>query len=560
MINDFTNYMESMHSLFNDEFMKAYWECEPNVRRRVLPYLQAIYRRWYHATFIENVHFSPANIAATVGYYCNMPDNTHIAATLPGPASKLEKIGMKVIPYSLESHPVVADLKQLLKMCAPYIDLCEEWCFSDPQAVKIAKKLSLYDPYYASFLLEVAFKMELLTRMPSLYVQRAQVSETANAVLSLPNEDVLCQIIETVIEMTAAGLQGALPAPVPIFTEDGVRELLLNPLSTDEILDQAFSALGYDLSLLSFSAAFNESLSDDASEESDAAAELMSGIFVLGIMLDRLLFTPFGYFLRLIRPIYAMPFNVEQEISQYTFAMECTDDEFAAFFSPCTSYTLSDLGLQILSAQPTPGNYFDSRKVIPKDAVATAFVSPVGIKMFVKAAREAIPVSEMPNAVYTFCVYDVNSPKAWLHLQLPKSFTLHSLYEEVVDVFYADVGETYSFFHGKTENPFVEYVGSLGGERARTPGARSGAKAFEKHTNIPLATLDFNHVGEMILVVKRSGKQGVQKFAVQWLGEAMPDPQEYYPRISKLSDAAQKMLEEWENEDDFINFDGFDLD
>ena len=558
MTDAFTKYMQAMHSLFNDEFIDAYQELEPKIRRRVLPYLQSIYRRWYHSTFIDNIHFSPANIVSTIGYYCDASANTHIAATINPPFSKNKKVDMKVLSYSTEAHPIVADLRQLIKTCTPHIDLCEEWCFSDAQAIKIAKKLSLYDPYYASFLLEVACKLNLLTRMPSLYVQRVQVSPTASTMLTMPDAELLIQIVEAVIEMTAMGLQNTLPAPVSMFTEEGLRDLLLNPLTTDEILEQAFSALGYDLSVLSLPNVFNDP--DDFSEEAEAAAELMSGIFVLGIMLDRLFFTPFGYFLRLIRPIYAVPFNIEVEIAQYAFAIDQLEDEFAAFFAPCTSYSLTELGLDLFQTEPTDRNYFDSRMVVPKEVLDAAFTSSIGIRIFIQAALESIPVSEMPNAIYTFCVYDIKEPEAWAHLQIPKALSLHHLYEEIIDAFYCDEGDTYSFFHGKIENPFVEYAGGIDSERLKKAGnGKRDAKAPKKDTNTPLALLDFGHVGEMLLVIN-----GIitQKFTLEWLSESVPKPSEHYPQISKLSAAMQELLDalDDEDDDDFLDFNAFDLD
>jgi len=553
----FINYMQAIHSLFNDEFVDVYQEMEPKVRRRVLPYLQSIYRRWYHSTFIDNIHFSPANIVTTIGYYCGAPANTHIAATITPPFSKNEKVGMKVLRYSTDAHPIVADIRLLVKSCTPHIDLCEEWCFSDAQAMKIAKKLSLYDPYYASFLLEVACKLNLLTRMPSLYVQRVQVSPTADAVLALPDAELLIQIVEAVIEMTAMGLQNTLPAPVSIFTEEGLRDLILNPLTTDEILEQAFSALGYDLNMLPLSNVFSDA--DDFSEEAESAAELMSGIFVLGIMLDRLFFTPFGYFLRLIRPIYAVPFSIEAEIAQYAFAIDQLDDEFAAFFAPCTSYSLTDLGLELFQAEPTNRNYFDSRMVLPREVLDAAFTSPIGIRIFIQAALESIPVSEMPNAIYTFCVYDIKDPEAWVHIQIPKALSLHHLYEEVIDALYGDEGDIYSFFHGKIENPFVEYVGGIESERMKRAGGKRDARALKKYTNTPLAMLDFGHMGEMLLVVNGIFRQ---KFRLEWLSESAPKPLEHYPKVSKLSVAIQELRDSLDSGDDdgFLDFNDFDFD
>jgi len=550
-VNPFVNRMHAMHSIFNDDFMDIYQEIEPKARRRVLPYVQSIYRRWYHSTFIENIHFSPANIVDTIGNYCGTPAGTYIVAAIGASVSKVEKIDMKMLNYSLGAHPITADIKVLIDTCTPHIDLCEEWCFSDAQAIKVAKKLSLYDPYYASFLLEVACKLGLLTRMPSLYVQRMQVSQTANKILGLSNTELLQRIVDAVIEMTAVGLQNTLPATVPLFTEEGLRNLLANPLSTDEIFEQAFGALGYDLNLLSLSGIFSEL--DGFSDESESAAELMSGIFVLGVMLDRLFFTPFGYFLRLIRPIYSMPFNIEAEIAQYALAFDDMEDDFAAFFAPCTSYTLTELGLDLLEIEPTENNFFDSHMLLPPDVLDITFNSPERIRSFIQAARESIPLSEMPNAIYTFCVYETDDPDAWVHIQIPKMYTLHQLYEEILQAFYADEKNAYSFFHSKIENQFAEYTGGTEIERfKKLSNGRRNAKPFKKHTHVSLSMLDFRHIGHLLLVLTGAG---VQKFTVEWLGESAPNPQEYYPKVSKLSAAAQELRDSFDDiDEEFLDF------
>jgi len=555
----FTKHMQAMHSIFNNDFMRVYQQIEPRVRKRVLPYVQCIYRRWYYSTFIENIHFSPVNIVGTIGHYCGVSAGIQIAADVGVPASKLTKIDMKTLDYSLDAHPIVSDIRILVSICTPHIDLCEEWCFSDAQAIKVAKKLSLYDPYYASFLLETACKMNLLVRMPSLYVQRMQVSQSASKVLGLSDSELLHRIVDSVIQMTSMGLQNTLPAPVPLFSQEGLRSLLVKPLSTDEIFEQTFGALGYDLTLLSLSGIFSEL--DGFSEESESAAELMSGIFVLGIMLDRLFFTPFGYFLRLIRPIYSMPFNIEAEISQYALAFDDIEDDFAAFFAPCTSYTLTDLGLELFEIEPTDDNYFDNQMLLPPEVLDVTFTSPERIRSFVQAARESIPLSEMPNAIYTFCVYETDDPDAWIHIQIPKMFTLHQLYEEILDAFFVDERNAYSFFHSKIENQFAEYTGGTEVERfLKLNGGRRNAKPFKKHTHVPLSMLDFRYIGHLLLVLTGTD---VQKFTVEWLGESAPIMQEPYPKVSKLSAAAQELRDSFDDFDedllDFFSPDDFDF-
>jgi len=548
--NPFAKYVQSLHSLFNEEFMEAYNNLSQRIRRRVLPYLQSIHRRWYYSTLIDNIHFSPANIVDTIAYHCGEPQGTHITAAVLSPVSKMTGIDMKILSYSMDSHPVVADLRQLIKTCTPHVDLCEEWCFTDAQATKIAKKLTLFDPYYASFLLEVACKLELLARMPSLYVQRMQVTEKASSVLEQPDKELFRQITDIVIEMTAIGLQNTLPAPTPIFTKENLRNLLANPLTTDEIFEQAFGGLGFDLRELTLTDVVADT--GDFTEESESMAEIMSGIFVLGVMLDRLFFTPFGHFLRIIRPIYSIPFEIDADISQYAYGFGDTEDDFAAFFAPCSSYTLTDIGLELFGIEPTEHNYLDSRTLLPPEVIEPGFSSAKELKSFVQAAQASIPISELPNAIYTFCITQKAQPSSWVHLQIPKSFTLHQLYEEIVEEFIADSGD-YSFYHGKTENPFTEYVGvEFAGsvELKKLGSGKRSTKQVKNHTRIPLGALDFEHVKDLLLVVNTF--EGKEAYALEWLNEFAPHPREHYPRTSEMSDDILGIY------DELLNFGDFD--
>ena len=553
MTDTFIAHLQSLHRLFSDDFMRIFNELEPKERKEVLPYLQTIFRKWYHSTLIESIYFSPANLTNTIGSHHGAPPNMHMVA-LP-PSSKLTEVKMKVLDYNIDNHPIIDDLKYLMGYCTPHIDLCEEWCFSDSQARKAAKKLSMDDPFYATFLLDIACKMDLLVRMPSLYVQRMQISETTDTFFDQPSAEILRQIIDAVIELTSAGLQDSLPEPISLFTENGLRSLLLEPLHTDGIFEDVFGRLGYDLDLL----LDPMSISGDVEEfppGSDAAAEMMSGIFILGVALDRLFFTPLGSFLRIIRPIYSIPFDMKNEISQFISTFSNENEDLSPFFAPCTSYMLSDLGLQLFDVEPTEKNYFDSSAVLPPHLLNDpTFLSPIGMRLFISATRAAIPISEMPNTIYSFHVYLEKEPEAWMVLQIPKAASLHFLYEEVAETF-GVYDNNYSLFHAKTENPFVEYTGNISERRRNKPS--------RKHTNIQLSELDFEHMKHMLVAIY---KEETIRIVFELLDETMPEKGISYPDITKMSaEAREKYFDPYDDDpfdednagrDAFMRFMGF---
>ncbi|MDR0273372.1 MAG: hypothetical protein LBI27_08670, partial [Clostridiales bacterium] len=400
-----------------------------------MPYLQAIHRRWYYATLVEHTPFSPANLSECIADYFKEGTDKYSVAVLRTPV-KVTGVDMKTISYSIENHPAIADLNIIINYCTPHIDLYESGCFTDEQALEAAEMLSMNDPHYASFLLELAIWMKMLSKLPSLYVQRMQPSKKCAEILAQADEELLHDIINAVVQMTAFGLQNSIPMPEHIFTESFVRSLLTSPLETDEIFARVFEVLGYDiedlLDLESFPVPDGLSL-----EDLDFDMELLSGTFVMGIVLDRFFFTPFGHFLRIIRPMYALPFAFGDEVTDYINVCEDPEEAFVAFFAPCSSYTLTDLGLKLLDIAPNEENYFNASDLNFESMKNTIFADERTLVTFVKMAQYFSPfaMGGFPSQIYTFRIRLESDHSIWMHLHVPDNFTLENLYEEVAHYF-----------------------------------------------------------------------------------------------------------------------------
>jgi len=531
------NHMQSLHEVFEAEFLSAYTSCSKRLQRQILPYLQAIYRRWYYSSLVDGIQLTPANLVDCISHLNGLPVGTHIFPQPVAPLYNLSKLSMRELLHSPHSHPVVTDIRLLVDLCHPHIDISEDWSLTDKQATDFGKKLSLPDPYYASFLYEIAYKMGMLERTPSLYVQRVQVAHMADEILSQPHDVLFRQIIDAVIEVTSVGLQLTMPAPVQLFTVDGLRSLLVNPIPTDDILHQAFATLGFNVNDISMPSFLD--YIDIYSEESEALAEMVSGIFVLGIMLDRLLFTPFGHFLRLIRPLYVTPVNLKEEFSRFSIGVNDCDEGFSSFFEPCTSFKLTELGLWFFNEEPTEYNYLDTKQLLTKDVVDVAFSSRENVETFVSAAQSTIPISMLPSAVYNFRVTDIHDPDMWFVLEVPKSFTLHHLFCEICENFLLERAH-YNFYHGETESPFTRYDGI----REKRPNASPSRATRYHECSVQIRDLDFSRVNTLLLVIKAPSYEYRYKF--EYLGHTAPDQSGHYPRVTSASSDFEDFISEWD--------------
>jgi hypothetical protein len=315
-------------------------------------------------------------------------------------------------------------------------------------------------------------------------------------------------------------------------------------METDDIFARVFDVMGYDIEeLLDIT---NMPIPDGMSPEHlGFDMELLSGTFIMGIVLDRFFFTPFGHFLRIIRPMYALPFAFTEEVVDYVNVCDEPDEAFVAFFAPCSSYTLTDLGLKALNIKPTEDNYFDASELQFENMKDAIFVDEYTLRTFVDMAQHLSPLAlagGLPNAVHTFRIRLESDTSVWMHLQVPDNFTLADLYEEAVQYFNLKNNGEFSFFHDKTENRFAEYPSAKRAVKSKTPKTQA--------EDCPLSELDFEHMNQLILAAYNQNSIFAQepptiRLQLERLSEKAPDFGEMYPQVARMS-KNMKMQTDWD--------------
>jgi hypothetical protein len=214
---------------------------------------------------------------------------------------------------------------------------------------------------------------------------------------------------------------------------------------------------------------------------------------MMGILLDKYFFTPFSYYLRLIRPLYILPFDFEQELIYFLETYDSDDDVAAAFFAPCSSYTLTALGTAFFDVKP-------DTKWLMNTPPPLSFIL-LKERLFNKPdLMNSLPIwVNQPNYAFT---NDFNSDTAilaakikldtdttiWLQLDIPNNISLHRLYLEVIMRFALIRNDEYSFFHDEYENPITEYA------------SQKRARRNNKTSETVLSALDFEYMKTLILI------------------------------------------------------------
>ena len=514
--------IQKLHALFEQNFMAAYRSSNTNKRRGILPYLQSVYRRWYYSTLVEDVPLSPANLTESISVHYGQAAATYPVAYARS-KSKFTGVDMKLVEYSPDNHPMVDDMRLLVDYCTPHIDMGPD-AFKPAQALELGERVSLNDPLYAAFLLEICFEMKLITKVPSVGVSRYKPAARAVKALAAPCRDILADIVDAAITIASRGLQNLVMLPDSLFTPAFVRSLLHEPMFTDDIFAKVYDALGYDMDDM-----LDLTMDEDGLDSMDV--DLLAGTFMTGVLLDKFFFTPFGHFMKLIRPLYILPFEFGAEIVEFINVSDDPQENTIAFFAPCSSYTLTDLGLECLDVDKTDDNYMDAAKAAPFEQMKdTIFSSREALSIFAEIAKHLSPmhIEDPPEEVYTFRVRLESDTTIWAHLQMPSDADLHDMYEEIADCMGLKDNSDYIFYHDKKENRFAEYASNKRAKRGR------------KTSDAFLDDLDFSHQKQMLLVAYNQklpfgGADPTVRLELEMMGAKPPDAGQEYPRVSRVS-------------------------
>jgi len=538
----FMDHVKQLHALFEANFMDAYRNSNPRKRRNLLPSLQSVFRRWFYSSIVEEAYLSPANLLEAFCIHHNRP--SQIAPVVhPSGATRLTGISTEIYEYSLDKHHIVNDIRMLIDYCTPHIDLDETNGFLIESAIELGGKISLNDPGYATYLLLIALRLRLLTKVPSVGINRFKPAAKAKTVLDQTSDrDLFRDIVEAGIAIAAKEMQNLVMLPESLFTPAYIRSLLTQPMQTDDIFARVYDVLGYDMEDL---LDITRDIGDDGSMD-DIDVDLLAGTFMTGVLLDKYFFTPFGHYMKLIRPLYILPFEIESEVTEFVDTSNDPDEVVIAFYAPCSSYTLTDLGLEYFDVQKTEDNYLDIAEAVPlEQMLETVFASQEALLAFAAVARYFTPfglgiTAPPPDEIYTFRVRQEDDPSIWLHIQMPDSDNLDTMYIEIADGLGLKNNGNYRLYHDKTENLFAEYSSPSRTKR----GSKQAIETF-------LHELDLEHQKHMLLVAygqsqpfeTNENNKPIVRLQLELLHKKPPEfePGEY-PRISRVSKALRENI------------------
>ena len=339
-----------------------------------------------------------------------------------------KNLNYKKIDYSLESHPITYDFKNILSLGKNSIQFDTIGKLVNISKIELNELLSNTEDSYIYYLLELAMEMKLVTTIPSIGVTTFQSTDNANDVLKMVNRKLLDFMLDGAYELTKnkiivnnVGKKEHIKKWITEFTEvDKVMRFLMELENGKNYTDDEFSMF----------------------------------LLEMGILFDKYFLTPYGYYFKLINPYYGMPFDM---VNEFMFIDSLAEDYGEIYledyedimYSPCTSYSLSKLGREYYEKHSLEKNQLDDLDI---DDVFDIVLNNK-VEKYHRLRNKTVE----KNETITLKMYDNDNPSESLLDKFNKNMSLAKL-SHIICHKYKLMGDLYDYsFYTLPKTVFSEY-------------------------------------------------------------------------------------------------------
>lgn len=487
--------MKDILKIFTEDFMLEYKEFSSRERKSIVKGIPYFYRIWYYSTLIDNTPLSPSNFI-NLQIQDKFGKGVRVVPII-NPIYKsraLKDFSFDFKLFTVEEHPVLEDMKLFLEHCSPDIGIDETGLLLDEERDEIINSLTFKEIFYATFLTNMAYELNLIKKMPSIGTYRAMPnSNNIHAFFSLSKAEQLERIAEAVITNASRAFGQAFSFDRITFSKKSLYKLLENSQSLDEYSNKIFKKFNANIDISALSELLFQPMSEESLEQ--IPEEDLFGIALnveFSFIMDACLLTPLGHYLQLIQPIYNEEFDFFLNFDQLVQADFAKIPLIKFYFIIANGFDITSLGKEILLGGKSPKNEFqklagtDNFEHIYKeimeyvyssididddledeDEILTfgdfkttrremreiqeeidAFVNPKRGRPKAKKNTEEDREDSLKDSglIYTFKVKRFYNKRSYKSIELRGRQTLEDLAAAIIKAFDLDYGRLYSFF------------------------------------------------------------------------------------------------------------------
>lgn len=410
-----------------------------------------VFSKWYYTATAANTLLSPANIIGQ-----NMDgkkDGKEYQYTLQlNPAEQdLKNCEFTLLSYSLESHPLVEDLRKLTDFCVPDCNIDENLFFIKEDRAALLKELSHQHEFYLEYLTRLAWWMGLFVYMPAIHTKKVQRSPFCDTLFSQSTESILNIAIEAACELAAERFSFSMDLEQDIATPDFFKKSLSVPTETDQIFVDFYKRVDVDIEEIW------KTQPQDLTEDDKA---IISSFLFTGILLDKWFIFPMSSFFGIIRPISFTPLNYFNLVNNLSSLLIMEHNIGAELFTPPSYFSLTPLGQNLFgNNMKEEEKYIMPRKLSYED-ILEALNREIEVNRF-----EEVFYMGAEKDIYALRVAKKEDPEIWKIIEVGTTTPLDEFCRDLGAAFTMDYAADY-LLTVLDENRFPMDYSPLGSKRS----------------------------------------------------------------------------------------------
>lgn len=433
LIDSFNFNEKSINKLldvFFSGFKSLYETAEKDEKDMLLKICPSLFRKWFYSALIDDTPLTPANLLRSI-----TENGLCISVKAFYDDSKNICFDYEKRFDSSEESIFINDIKYLCQKCIP----AGEYDFSSTENIfslsENFENAFIKDGYYISYISLIAQKLGLISPMASINTVKYQVNnDVYNELFSLPPVEIHKKSVDIVLDIFIENISKQFQAPVSLFNKYKLLDIIKTSCITDEIFAYVYTAMGFDFEKIA-DLGQNASLS----EEDEA---LVSSVLFLGVLIDKWLITPLGYYMGLLSPAYASPYSFSEDYDYIRPVLTTGCDLSFELFAPANYYVLTDKGEEVFGCtQKNKKSFTVNGKVTDTDLdeIIQAY------DIFTSVFSSSITKKQKSNKIYRLKISFKNDSSLWKILEMPHKSTLSDLKEKINMFFGFPDSDSYGF-------------------------------------------------------------------------------------------------------------------
>ncbi len=422
-LNNNVNIIEQLYENFINNYKETVSSFTAAEKREFAKFSSSFFNKWYFSSLFDDSIFSPSNIINSV---CHCGESSVNSARLVKNGS-----GFNIIYVSdtLENHSFINDLKAFCTCFEP-AGVFEK--NAPPQ--NYADNIQNMDPFYWNYLFALAENNGLIKRMLSINTNKYQTDPSAlSSFFSMDNTEMLRRLFDSAVGIFVNEFYKSSHVQENIVSWETVMDFLCNAASVDELFESILTSLGFNLE--------NIPRQNKCNENSEEAEMIMTSAYFLGSLISQWLLMPLGAYMKLITPLYTMPFDFEAEADYIRPFLLTGCDISSELFSPCNFFALTSIGEKVLNAKNKNSVFSSLNEIFSQKQINALTLS------YLKMNK--IKSTKSPDAnkkLYKLKVFYKNDRNKWKIIAAEEKTTLESIYIHTLSFFGIETSNKYAFY------------------------------------------------------------------------------------------------------------------